>query len=225
MHTNDWEGIAEMSSATESKGGGSTKTQGAQNLACMLTETASSHGERIALKLDDTELSYEKLAAASERAAGLIRGKGVEPGDRVAVMLPNVPYFAILYNGILRAGAVVVPLNPRYGRSEVAYHVGDSEAKLLFGWHQFADAAEQGAGEHDVETIAVEPEKFEELLGDAEPDSSVGDHGIAEGRSADAWKHRQEHRGGDDVGRDERERRDPRCVAVLSRVRPGVWAQ
>jgi long-chain acyl-CoA synthetase len=141
----------------------------------MLTETASSHGERIALKLNDMELSYEKLEAASQRAAGLIRGKGVEPGDRVAVMLPNVPYFAILYNGILRAGAVVVPLNPRYGRSEVAYHVGDSEAKLLFGWHQFADAAEQGAGEHDVETIAVEPEKFEELLGDAEPDSSVAD--------------------------------------------------
>ncbi len=148
---------------------------GGENLASILTETASRHGDRIALKLDDTELSYKLLEEASARAAGLIRAKGVEVGDRVAVMLPNVPYFAILYFGILRAGAVVVPLNPRYGHTEVAYHVGDSGAKLLFAWHQFADAAEQGAGEHDIEMIPVEPGKFEELLGEAEADYGVAD--------------------------------------------------
>ena len=114
-----------------------------------------------------------KSKGASARAAGLLRAKGIEAGDRVAVMLPNVPYFAILYFGILRAGAVVVPLNPRYGGSEVAYHVGDSEAKLLFGWHQFSDAAEKGAGEHDIEMIPVEPGKFEKLLSDAEPHTDV----------------------------------------------------
>jgi long-chain acyl-CoA synthetase len=164
-----------MSSATQSKDQSSPQTEGGENLANMLTETASRHGDRIALKLDGTELSYKKLEEASARAAGLLRAKGIEPGDRVAVMLPNVPYFAILYFGILRVGAVVVPLNPRYGHSEVAYHVGDSEAKLLFGWHQFADAAERGAREHDVEAILVEPGKFEETLGDAEPDSRVAD--------------------------------------------------
>jgi long-chain acyl-CoA synthetase len=148
---------------------------GGENLAGILSDTASRHGERIAMKLDGTELSYEQLEEASARAAGLIRAKGVEAGDRVAVMLPNVPYFAILYFGILRAGAVVVPLNPRYGQTEVAYHVGDSEAKLLFAWHQFADAAEQGADEHDIEVIPVEPEKFEELLGEAEADSRVAE--------------------------------------------------
>jgi long-chain acyl-CoA synthetase len=88
-------------------------------------------------------------------------------------MLPNVPYFAILYFGILRAGAVVVPLNPRYGGSEVAYHVGDSDAKLLFAWHQFTDAAEKGAGEQGIEMIPVEPGKFEKLLSDAEPHAEV----------------------------------------------------
>jgi long-chain acyl-CoA synthetase len=148
---------------------------GGENLAGILTETASRHGDRIALKLDEAELSYKQLEDASARAAGLIRGKGVEAGDRVAVMLPNVPYFAILYFGILRAGAVVVPLNPRYGHTEVAYHVSDSEAKLLFAWYQFADAAEQGASEHEVEMIPVEPGRFEEMLCEAESDSGVAD--------------------------------------------------
>jgi long-chain acyl-CoA synthetase len=139
----------------------------------MLTDTAERLGDRVAMKLGDTKLTYEQVEEASCRAAGLIGSKGVEPGDRVAVMLPNVPYFAPLYFGILRAGAVVVPLNPRYGGKEVAYHVGDSGAKLLFAWHQFAGAAEKGAGEHDVEMIPVEPGKFEETLGQAEPDSDV----------------------------------------------------
>jgi long-chain acyl-CoA synthetase len=161
-----------MSSVRESEGGPETGS-GGQNLASILTETASRHGDRTALKLDDNEISYTQLEEASARAAGLIRAKGVEPGERVAVMLPNVPYFAILYFGILRAGAVVVPLNPRYGESEVAYHLGDSEAKLLFAWHQFSDAAEKGAGEHDIEMIPVEPGKFEEVLKDAEPYSDV----------------------------------------------------
>ncbi|HTX30739.1 MAG TPA: long-chain fatty acid--CoA ligase [Solirubrobacteraceae bacterium] len=161
-------------SDSERSESGQAEAEG-ENLACILTATASEHGDRIAMKLDETELSYEQLEEASARAAGLIRAKGVQAGDRVAVMLPNVPYFAILYFGILRAGAVVVPLNPRYGKSEVAYHVGDSEAKVLFAWHQFADAAEHGAGEHDIEMVPVEPGKFEELLGEAEADSEVAE--------------------------------------------------
>jgi long-chain acyl-CoA synthetase len=165
-----------MSSVSQSERSKSGQAEaGGENLASILTETASRHGDRIALKLDDAELSYKQLEEASARAAGLIRAKGVEAGDRVAVMLPNVPYFAILYFGILRAGAVVVPLNPRYGHTEVAYHVGDSEAKLLFAWHQFADAAEQGADEHEIEMIPVEPGKFEEMLGEAGADSSVAE--------------------------------------------------
>ena len=163
-----------MSSTTQTARSKSEQAGGAgQNLAGILIETASRHPERIALKLDDSELSYKQLEEASARAAGLIKAKGLKADDRVAVMLPNVPYFAILYFGILRAGAVVVPLNPRYGHNEVAYHVGDSEAKLLFAWHQFSDAAEEGARERGLETIPVEPGKFEEMLGEAEADSSV----------------------------------------------------
>jgi long-chain acyl-CoA synthetase len=165
-----------MSSATQSERSKSGQAKGGdQNLARILIDTASRHPERIALKLYDTEVSYKQLEEASARAAGLVKARGVEAGDRVAVMLPNVPYFAILYFGILRAGAVVVPLNPRYGHNEVAYHVSDSGPKLLFAWHQFSDAARKGAREHDIEMIPVEPGEFEEMLGEAEADSSMED--------------------------------------------------
>ena len=65
-----------------------------ENLAGILTETASKHGERTAFKLDDVELTYALLDESSARVAALLKSKGVEPGDRVGLMLPNLPYFA-----------------------------------------------------------------------------------------------------------------------------------
>src|SRR4051794_4459636 len=81
------------------------------NLASILTESAQRDPEAIALKLDDAELNYGLLDDGSARVAALLKDKGVEPGDRVGIMLPNVPYFAVVYYGILRAGGVVVPMN------------------------------------------------------------------------------------------------------------------
>jgi len=139
-----------------------------ENLATILTQTAEDHGERIALKFDDTEVSYEQVNEGSSRVAGMLAEKGFEVGDRIAVMLPNVPYFALGYYGVLRAGGVVVPINPQYESSEVAYHLNDSGAKLLFAWHDFSDAAEKGAGEAEVEVISVAPDEFESMIGEAE---------------------------------------------------------
>jgi len=76
------------------------------NLAENLTATAQQHGDRTALKLDDAEMTYAQLDDASARLAGLLTEKGVGPGERVGIMLPNVPYFAVVYYGVLRAGAV-----------------------------------------------------------------------------------------------------------------------
>ena len=89
-------------------------------------------------------LNYGLLDAAAARAAGLLRAHGVEPGDRVGMQLPNVPYFPIVYYGALRLGAVVVPMNPLLKAREVGYHLSDSGAKLLVAWHDFADAAAAG---------------------------------------------------------------------------------
>ena len=70
------------------------------------------------------------LNEGATRIAGLLKEKGLEPGDRVGIMLPNVPYFGIVYYGILRAGGVVVPMNVLLKGREVAFYLKDSGAKV-----------------------------------------------------------------------------------------------
>ena len=145
------------------------------NLADMLIETASEHGERTAIKLDDLELPYAGVEVATRHAAGLLAAKGVGPGDRVGLMLPNVPYFPVLFYGALRLGAVVVPMNPLLKSREVGFHLKDSGAKLLFAWHQFAEAAAAGAETAGAEYVAVKPGEFEQQVGTAEALAEVAD--------------------------------------------------
>jgi long-chain acyl-CoA synthetase len=145
------------------------------NLADLLTRSASTYPDRTALKLDDLELTYAELDAASARVAGLLAAKGVGPGDRVGIMLPNVPYFAAAYYGALRAGASIVPMNVLLKEREVAFYLGDSGAKVLFAWHQFADAAHAGAEEAGAECVLVEPGEIEALLARCEPVSTVAE--------------------------------------------------
>jgi long-chain acyl-CoA synthetase len=147
------------------------------NLAALLTRSAAAHPERVAIKLDDTELSYGLLDAAAARVAGLLQAKGVEPGDRVGIMLPNVPYFPACYYGALRAGATIVPMNVLLKEREVAFYLGDSGAKVLFAWHDFADAAHAGAEEAGAECVLVEPGAFEELLVRCDPADAVAERG------------------------------------------------
>ena len=87
--------------------------------------------------------------------AGLLAAAGVAPGDRVGLMLPNVPEFAVLYYGVLRAGGVVVPMNPLLKAREVAYYLGDSGARLLFAWQAAAAEAAKGAEAAGAEAVAV----------------------------------------------------------------------
>jgi len=139
------------------------------NLAANLTASAEVLGEKTALKLDDLEMSYGALDMASARVAGLLRERGVKPGDRVGVMLPNVPEFAVVYYGVLRAGAMVVPMNVLLKEREVAFYLSDSGARMLFAWHGFAEAAEAGARELPVECVFVMPGEFARLLSGVEP--------------------------------------------------------
>ena len=139
------------------------------NLAHLLSRSAAAHPERVAIKLDDRVLSYSALEAAAARVAGLLRAKGVQPGDRVGIMLPNVPYFAACYYGALRVGAAVVPMNVLLKEREVGYYLGDSGAALLLAWHEFADAAHLGAEHAGAECVLVEPGDFETLLGRCDP--------------------------------------------------------
>jgi long-chain acyl-CoA synthetase len=115
------------------------------NLADNLASTAAAHPDNVAIKLDDFELTYAGLNGASALAAGWLKEHGVGAGDRVGVMLPNIPQFPILYYGILRLGAVVVPMNPLFKEREVEYYLSDSGAKVLFAWEGIADQAAPGA--------------------------------------------------------------------------------
>jgi long-chain acyl-CoA synthetase len=145
------------------------------NLVDNLTTSAGRRGDRVALKLDDAELSYSQLDGASAHVAGMLRTKGVGPGDRVGIMLPNVPHFPIVYYGILRLGGVVVPMNVLLKERETGFYLSDPEAKAVFAWHQFADAADAGAAEAGAECITVKPGEFENLVGAAEPVVEVAD--------------------------------------------------
>ncbi len=139
------------------------------NLAQILADSAQRDPAHAALKLDDMEVSYGELAQAAALVAGLLRSKSLAPGDRVGVMLPNVPYFAACYYGILQAGGVVVPMNVLLKEREVAFYLGDSGAKLLFAWHGFQDEVHGGAEQAGSECVVVSPGEFEELLAEQPP--------------------------------------------------------
>ena len=145
------------------------------NLADNLTMTAEQHGERPALRLDDTVLTYAELQDGARRVAAMLKDKGVGPGDRVGLVLPNVPHFPVLFYGALAVGAVVVPMNPLLKGREVKYYLEDSGAKIVFAWQDMAEEAGKGADSVGIECVSVEPIGFLELLGQHEPDEEVVD--------------------------------------------------
>jgi long-chain acyl-CoA synthetase len=125
------------------------------NLSVLLEDSARRHPRRDAVVLGEARLDYQGLNALANQVANLLVSRGVEPGDRVALSCPNLLQFPAVYYGILKAGAVVVPLNVLLKRREVAYHLQDADvqAYLCFhgtpelpmgeeGWAGFKDAAD-----------------------------------------------------------------------------------
>jgi long-chain acyl-CoA synthetase len=147
------------------------------NLASIITGSAAETPEAVAVRLGSLELTYAELDNRSARLATLLHEKGLQQGDRVGVMLPNVLEFPISYYGVLRAGGVVVPMNVLLKRREIAFYLEDSGAEVLLAWHGFAAEAHDGAADAGAEPIEVEPESFAELLGDREPRTAVVDTG------------------------------------------------
>jgi len=147
------------------------------NLASLLAESAGRTPDAPAIRLGEVELSYGELDDSSARLAALLAEKGVEQGDRVGVMLPNVPEFPIAYYGVLRAGAIVVPMNVLLKRREIAFYLEDSGTKLLLAWHGFCAEACDGAEDAGVELIEVEPAAFAAKLAEVEPTPGLAETG------------------------------------------------
>ncbi|MEU4623734.1 long-chain fatty acid--CoA ligase [Actinoplanes sp. NPDC023801] len=126
------------------------------NLSVLLEDSARHHPERAAVVLGPQRLTYAQVNAAANQVAGLLRSRGIQPGDKVALTCPNLPYFPIVYYGILKAGAVVVPLNVLLKGREIAYHLRDSGAKAYFcfqGTPELPMGTEGFAGFNEVDAV------------------------------------------------------------------------
>ncbi|QLL08594.1 long-chain-fatty-acid--CoA ligase [Mycobacterium vicinigordonae] len=144
-------------------------------LSAGLVAAKDRHPERIALRCDELQLTYAELDAAAARVATLLERAGVVAGDRVGVMLPNTPAFAITLYGIMYRGAVAVPMNPLLKSREVAYYLSNSGAKALFATPAFADEATAGAAAVDAQCWLVDDAALRELIDDLPAQNTPAD--------------------------------------------------
>ncbi len=99
--------------------------------------------------------TYADLDQQSDRFAALLQSKGVRKGDRVAVFLPNCPQFHIVFFGILKLGAVHVPVSPLSRAFELAYELNDTDAEVIVALDQLAATVEQVRGETRLREVIV----------------------------------------------------------------------
>ncbi|MFB9323634.1 long-chain-fatty-acid--CoA ligase [Cryptosporangium minutisporangium] len=152
-----------------------------KSLSSLLEDAAAAYPDREAVVLGDVRLTYAQVNGAANQVANLLASRGIQRGDKVALSCPNLPYFPIVYYGILKAGATVVPLNILLKGREVAYHLADSDAKAYFcfqGTPELPIGAEgwEGFGQTDsceqfflitVDPTAASPIDGAETLGQA----------------------------------------------------------
>ena len=143
------------------------------NLAVLLEESAKERPEKPALISGGHEMTYAELRAAAKKFANALVALGIGQGDKVAMMVSNVPEFAIAYYGILNIGAVVVPLNVLLKAPEVTYHLDDSDAVALVAQASFEEAHKGFEGAERCERLIA----IEEPEGEGVPE---GTHGFDE---------------------------------------------
>src|SRR6185312_13380087 len=143
------------------------------NLGQNLLDTAARDGDHPALRMDDAVLSYAEFRDAALRVAAFLREKGLEPGDRVGIVLPNVLAFPVVFYGIQLAGAAVVPMNPLLKAREVEYYLRDSGARLVLAAEQVAEAATEAAAAVGIEAIGVGAALPAQVMADRPADGAV----------------------------------------------------
>jgi long-chain acyl-CoA synthetase len=125
------------------------------NLAHNLVVTAERRPDAPAIRLGDEVLSYADLLRRAAGVAGWLRENGQTPGDRVGLMMPNLPAFPIHFYGALLAGAVVVPMNPLLKEREVEYYLRDSGAGFLFVAEGLGDEQDKAAASTGTRLVEV----------------------------------------------------------------------
>ena len=102
------------------------------NLSVLLENSASKYPNKPAFTFMDTSFSFAQVNAVANQVANGLEQAGIKPGDKVALSCFNVPYFPIIFNGILKIGATVVPLSVLLKEDEIEYHLDNSDAKAYF---------------------------------------------------------------------------------------------
>jgi len=124
-------------------------------IPAVLARQANRVPDRAALIFYGRELSFRELDTAASRFAGWLRSRGIQAGDRVAIFLENSPQFAIAYYGSLRAGAIVVCLNPMYKATELRHQFEDSGARALVSSDQGYAVVVPIRGETGLQFVAI----------------------------------------------------------------------
>jgi len=125
------------------------------NIATMLRESATKDPDKPLCHIHDLTFTYAQVDEISGRVASALLATGLQRGDKVALQLPNLPQFLFTYFGLMKAGLVMVPLNPLLRAPEVKYHLEDSDAKVLITFEMFAEEAYKGASELEGVTTYV----------------------------------------------------------------------
>jgi long-chain acyl-CoA synthetase len=136
------------------------------NLAENLERTARARGRSAALTSGNRVTTFGELDRDSRRVAGFLAARGVQPGDHVGVLVPNVPEFAALYYGILRLGAVVVPMNPLLEEREIRQQLEDSGVRVLVAWSTTREDVEPAARSVGADALLLEAGALGDLVGD-----------------------------------------------------------
>jgi len=126
-----------------------------ESLAELLEKSCARYANRIAFSSMDKALTYGELESQTRKIAAWLQGIGLQKGDRVAVMMPNVLQNPVAVYGILRAGFVVVNVNPLYTPRELEHQLRDSGAKAIFVLENFARTVEQVLVKTDVRHVVV----------------------------------------------------------------------
>ncbi|MDP7736542.1 long-chain-fatty-acid--CoA ligase [Mycobacterium paragordonae] len=135
-------------------------------LSANLVVAKDLYPDRIALRCDDLTFTFAEFHTAAARVATLLERAGIEPGDRVGLMLPNTPAYAIAFFGIMYRGAVAVPMNPLLKAREVTYYLSNSGATALFATPSFAAEATAGADEVGARCWLVDDAALAGLIAD-----------------------------------------------------------
>lgn len=125
------------------------------SLAAILAESASRYPAKDAIVLGDSRTTYAELWEQARRYAAVLKAEGVGPGDKVALLMPNVPDFPRVYYAALSLGAVVVPVHALLVGREISYVLRDSGAKVIVAAAPLLEQASVGAAEAGVRLLAT----------------------------------------------------------------------